>query len=529
MRQLIASCVAALVSVCAPAAWGGDGVTDLLVVLRPGAVCTHSTILRGRGAVQVSSSIWLWRLSAGGGSKALLERLRHDGALAFAEPDRLHRTAASSTAVARADFGDPLVAASWWRQTIGVAELTPPGPGVPVTIVDSGVDFAHEEFTNRANTTPVNAQEPPGVGGRHGTMVASVLGAPVNGVGLVGIYPEAVLRSYDARISDETSLATGQIVAGILAASEIGKGVINLSLGGSSRSLSIERAVHEAMRRGSLVVAAAGNSGDVGSALEYPAAVPHVFTVAATDQTDTVARFSSRSGFVDLAAPGVDIGVARPVSLGGPYSEESGTSFAAPLVSGAAAWIWTLRPELDASQVAEILRASARDVGAPGWDKETGHGILDVPAALALPTPSADGGEPNDDIEFVDPAGTKYGGQLPLTTASQTAATISARLTRFDDPRDVHRLWLPRRSTVTIAVQSDLPVRLQLFRAGSAATVLGTGAAVDRLATTATTTSGALTYTNRDQGRVAYVAVLMPRTPGRSIAYSLSVTSDRNL
>ena len=79
----------------------------------------------------------------------------------------------------------------------------------------------------------LNSQEPVGVGGEHGTSVASVIGAPANGVGLVGIYPQAVLRSWDAALGSGTRLDSGQIAAGILAAARAGHGVINLSVGGS--------------------------------------------------------------------------------------------------------------------------------------------------------------------------------------------------------------------------------------------------------------------------------------------------------
>ena len=82
-----------------------------------------------------------------------------------------------------------------------------------------------------------------------------------------------------------------------------------------------------------------------------------------------------------------------------------GTSFSAPLVSGAAAWVWTVRPELDASQLFEVMRRSAQDIGRAGRDDATGFGLLNVPAALAYPAPVRDPLEPNDDVEFVQPGG----------------------------------------------------------------------------------------------------------------------------
>src|SRR5207244_10978232 len=83
----------------------------------------------------------------------------------------------------------------------------------------------------------------------------------------------------------------------------------------------------------------------------------------------------------------------------------TGTSYAAASVAGAAAWIWRARPELTATQVADVLRRSARDLGPPGPDVDTGWGLLDVAAALRTPAPPPDPLEPNDDIWYVLPLG----------------------------------------------------------------------------------------------------------------------------
>ena len=97
-----------------------------------------------------------------------------------------------------------------------------------------------------------------------------------------------------------------------------------------------------------VIVAAAGNDGPSAPA-GYPAALPHVLTVGATTQAGGVAGFSTTSRYVDLAAPGADVLVASAQSNG--WVSASGTSFSAPLVSGAAAWVWTARPELDNTQL----------------------------------------------------------------------------------------------------------------------------------------------------------------------------------
>lgn len=467
-------------------------------------------LLAAAGARLVAPELRLWRIPAGRAPGAVAV-LRASRVLAFAQKEREYAVMATS------DFSDPLVAGEWWRAVVGVSDLTPPGPGVPVALVDSGVSFGHPEFVGRPDLVALNPQEPAPIGGVHGTAVASVVGAPVNGVGLVGIYPQAVLRSYDAAIGDGTRLASSEIVSGILAAARAGKSVINLSLGADSKDAAIERAVGEAVRRGSLVVAASGNSGDAGNPLTYPAALPHVLTVAATDTAGRVAFFSSRSSYVDLAAPGVDIPVASALDDG--YTVESGTSFAAPIVSGAAAWLWTVRPELDAGQVAEILRRSARDVEPAGVDQATGHGMLDLPAALSYPTPAIDPGEPNDDV------GQARNRALLLTTKARTSVGTTGRVTTYEDPRDVLHVWLPAGKTFSVVATSSVPAGLTvaLFR-DSAPTVAGQAAPGDRVTlATGGGTRSTLSFRNAKSGRWAFL-VVAPAKGARDVDYTLRAT-----
>ena len=355
-----------------PTAVAADGPATI-VRLTGASACTESAFLTAAGAEVVDVKLRLWRVPAGLAT-GVLSALRERGSLAAAQVEHAYSVTATTASP------DPLQAEEWWRSQIGIDGLTPPGAGVPVTVVDSGIDVTHPEFAGRPDTSLLNTQEPAGIGGEHGTSVASLVGAPLNGVGLVGIYPQAVLRSWDAARGQGTRLESSDISAGILAAARAGRGVINLSIGGD-RDLPIELAVSEAVATGSLVVAASGNDGDRGSPVGFPAALPHVTTVAATDRSGGVAAFSSRSPYVDIAAPGDGVFVAS--ALGKDWRPSSGTSFSSPLVAGAAAWLWTVRPDLDAGQVAEVLRRSARDIDQPGRDPATGFGMLNLAAALA--------------------------------------------------------------------------------------------------------------------------------------------------
>jgi subtilisin family serine protease len=476
----------------------GGAPSRLLVALDAQAGADAASELRDAGARLIDGPSRLWEVDEAT-SSALVDSLRAEGKVAFTQPVRTYEVAATSRAL------DPLSESEWWRSEIGADGLVPPGPGVPVTVVDSGVYIEHPEFAGRADLELLNEQEPAPLGGEHGTMVSSLIGAPENGQGIVGIYPRVVLRSWDAAKGQGTELDSGEIVNGILAAARAGRGVINLSLGGP-RDLAIEYATEEAVARGSLVVAASGNEGDRGNPLGYPAALPHVITAAATDRTGQVAEFSSRSNYVDVSAPGDGITVAS--ALNGGWRDVSGTSFAAPLVAGAAAWLWTARPTLDAAQVAEIIRRSARDIGRPGRDPDSGFGMIDVRAALTFPTPTRDPGEPNDDMDNVDPNGDRnYLTRPALTTRAKTRATFSGRVDRWEDPRDIYRMWLPARTKLTITATSPADVDLGLFRSG-VTTVVGPSAADYRLARSRTRgATERLSYTNGPKGRWAYLVV----------------------
>ena len=214
-----------------------------LVELKPSASCDAAAILRDAGATTVAASLRLYRLE-GDAAAGVLPRIRACNALRFTGVDSVAGT------MSTADFTDPLVGTEWWRAAIGVDGLIPPGPGKPITIVDSGVDVAHPEFAGRAGIVTLNAQEPAPLGGVHGTAVASLIGAPANDVGTVGIYPEALLQTWDAALGAGVTLQTSDIVAGVLTAANQGPGVINLSLGSDRSLLPIQQAIETAIRKG---------------------------------------------------------------------------------------------------------------------------------------------------------------------------------------------------------------------------------------------------------------------------------------
>ncbi|HVS15589.1 MAG TPA: S8 family serine peptidase [Thermoanaerobaculia bacterium] len=236
----------------------------------------------------------------------------------------------------------------------------------------------------------------------HGTHVAGVIAAATgNGRGIAGIHPRVrimPLKVLDARGDGRVS----RLAEAIFYAVRNGARVINLSLGERSIAQTERLAIEHARRSGVLVVVAAGNAGvDTG---DYgPAGLPGALTVTAVGPDERRPGFSNWGETVGLAAPGVDVlslraegtdfnlamGVegyragASVVGADGHYYRASGTSFAAPFVSGVASLLFSRDPALTAQQVERMLAMSARDVEVAGWDRFTGSGRLDAVGALA--------------------------------------------------------------------------------------------------------------------------------------------------
>jgi subtilisin family serine protease len=240
--------------------------------------------------------------------------------------------------------------------------------------------------------------------------------------------------------------------------------VINMSYSSPSRCAAEWVQIYFAYAKGIIPVAAAGNEFESGNPLEFPASLPHVVTVAATTQDDKSASFSNANAAIDLSAPGVGIMAAVPPALDGDGSPDgyqllSGTSFSAPMVSAAMAWVRAARPELPVDQVIQAVRLGARDVvnpdgvNRPGWDPLTGFGVLDIGKALTLPTdklPPPDPFEPNDNLVWVN--GTAFGKPAKAIWTGRTKVTLTGLLDRQEDPVDVYRIVVPAGAKAKVAV-----------------------------------------------------------------------------
>ena len=281
---------------------------------------------------------------------------------------------------------------SWHWQAIGAdypAAVGCTGKGVRIALVDSGVYVDHPEL-KAAKIEPgwnyVDGNEDISDGVGHGTFIAGLLAAqPDNGAGICGLCPDATLVPLKA-----FSATTGTLDTALAAIEDAWRkydcDIIHMSFGILAQSLKEENrlimeAALETASEHALLVAAAGNSN--GTAAYYPAAYEGVLSVAAVSQG--LSRWTS--GFygsqyndtVDLAAPGGDI---TSLSTSGELIIGSGTSYAAPLATAAAALLLEREPELTGAELTERLMASAQDLGEPGRDDEYGAGLLRVDRLL---------------------------------------------------------------------------------------------------------------------------------------------------
>ncbi|KCZ46675.1 MULTISPECIES: S8 family peptidase [unclassified Hyphomonas] len=235
----------------------------------------------------------------------------------------------------------------------------------------------------------------------HGTFTSGLIAAEVNnGIGMTGLNPYARIMVLKA-VNNFGRTRTAYVTDAIRYAVDNGARVINLSLGGPS-ALELETAALDyAAQNDVLVVVAAGNEGQ--DLADY-AFVNHpaVITVAAIGRNGERSTYSNWGPQVSIAAPGEDIlslraratdtlmnitDAYKPGSaIVGPdkrYYRATGTSFAAPFVTGGASLLWSRNPSLTANQVRQALLQSAKDIGASGVDQFTGHGALDIGAAFA--------------------------------------------------------------------------------------------------------------------------------------------------
>ena len=275
---------------------------------------------------------------------------------------------------------DPDRYQQWAMEQVGFESqwIHSSGSGITVAVIDSGI-AAHPELQSRivagydyVDGRPLSGANSIDLNG-HGTHVAGIIAATAhNGIGIHGAAPGVSLMPLRV-LSGETGARWSDIVDAIRFATDNGAHVINLSLGGRSTSAAVGAAIDDAVARGVVVVAAAGNSGLDPSPI-YPAAYSSTIAVAALDRELNRASFSTTGDWVEVAAPGVSI---LSTGLGSRYDHRSGTSMAAPHVAALAAILRGAHGVASADDVRAAIARGARDLGSPGRDSLTGHGIID--------------------------------------------------------------------------------------------------------------------------------------------------------
>jgi hypothetical protein len=325
---------------------------------------------------------------------------------------------ATSKGTWRQDYAD-----EWWLGAIdwlkpdGTSALPERGEPVIVAVIDTGVDLGHPDLANAAwvNPAPGKAGSKGYIGdvngwnfvadnpdlrdrNGHGTVVAGIIAAnPAKAFGIAGINPWARIMALKAMEIDGKGGSIA-VTRAIVYAVKHGARVINLSIGGEHLSFAEQKALDYAAQKGVVIVVASGNQGK-DTANFSPAGLKHALTVAAIGPDLKRQAFSNWGANVALAAPGVDILSlrARQTDLllftrkdykpgtgvvASNYYRVTGSSFAAPIVSGAASLLLSARPRLSAVEVTRLLEQSARDVGGIGKDQFIGYGLVDVDAAL---------------------------------------------------------------------------------------------------------------------------------------------------
>lgn len=246
------------------------------------------------------------------------------------------------------------------------------GEGTSALILDTGVDDTHVElqgqvierrdFTGKLKgQTTIYA---------HGTNGAAIISAKKNNTGLVGVAPKSKL--YDGVVLYPSG-TNRDVARGVNWMEDIDATVANLSLGSFSSSYDLQKAIDRQISKGKYIVAAAGNSGNQG--VTFPGNYSKVITVGSTNQNNEVSDFSSIGNTVDIVAPGEGIYTA---TLGNRYARVNGTSFAAPFVTGVILLLCSIRECKSQAQLEKFLKDNAKDILSPGFDAESGAGIINV-------------------------------------------------------------------------------------------------------------------------------------------------------
>lgn len=262
------------------------------------------------------------------------------------------------------------------------------GKGVKVAVIDTGIATNHPDLKVKGGTCVIRSDCGKGYNddNGHGTHVAGIIGALDNGVGIVGVAPDADL--YAVKAFDEFGEgSTSSITAGVDWAIQHHMDIINLSVTTVSDDPVLKSALDKAYNAGILITAAAGNDGDsVGSknTILYPAKYSSVIAVGSVDSRLQRLPFSATGPELEIVAPGQYVFSTFPINLDTTdgkkdgYTALSGTSMATPFVTGVLAELKQQYKDKSAAEIRKILDQNAKDLGTAGKDSLYGYGLVQI-------------------------------------------------------------------------------------------------------------------------------------------------------
>ena len=464
----------------------------LLVRFLPGTTAAErKSVVRGVGAADAGSiqdlGIRILHVPAGAEQRVATALLR-SGKVALAERDGV----ASATSVVPNDpdwsqqWGAAKVnAPSAWATTTGAASVV-------IADLDTGVAFSQPDLQGRlvAGYDFINNDADPTDDNGHGTETAGIIGAASNnGTGVAGMCWTCAIMP--VKVLDSTAYGAWSAIAnGITWATDHGAKVINMSLGGTTGSSTLQSAVQYAENHDVLVVAAAGNNAS--TAPFYPAYYPGVLSVAGTQSTDALYSWSDYGSWVRVAAPGCDYTTNR--SSG--YGSFCGTSAATPVVAGLAGLARAASPTATAAEIKSAIETSAADIGsvvasgrvdAAGTLAVLGGAPAPAPTNTPSPTPTASPSPSPTNTTMT------FSGSLTAKAASRSfsvnsgAGQLTMSLTFNKSASLALALTSGSQTVLTASGASPLPAAVTVAAGGYTLTVSGSTRASFALSVTAPT------------------------------------------
>ena len=281
------------------------------------------------------------------------------------------------------------------------------GQGVKVAILDTGIDLDHPDLRVAGNVSFVDGTINGDDDNGHGTLVAGIVAALDNDIGVVGVAPEVEL--YAVKVLDSKGTGTcSAIRKGIEWAIDNDMQVVNMSFGcASNLPKKVKVALDKAYQAGIVIVAAAGNEGTASGEennIQAPARYTPVIAVGAVDELDNRYCSSCTGDTLELVGPGVSI---YSTFMGGGYASLTATSASSPHITGVAALLIASGITSNA-EVRQILQGTAEDFGSSEWDSCYGYGLVNAAKAVTAASPQTTS---SDDAVKVIPRG---GGRVPL-------------------------------------------------------------------------------------------------------------------